>query len=84
MSGKLAKEEQVTKDENEMSYYFTVVFTAIGTAVVFFILYSIIDKVNLFLIILSMSAGGIPIGFIGAFIDYKVSEYKFEKKSIEH
>ena len=83
MGGKLTKEEQVTKDENEMSYYFTVVFTAIGTAVVYFILYSIIDKVNLFLIILSMSAGGIPIGFIGAFIDYKVSEYKFEKKSIE-
>lgn len=63
-----------------ITYYFTVVFTGIGTLLVFYFLYQKVDKVDLFIIVLSISAGGIPIGFIGAFIDFKVSAYKFEKK----
>ena len=49
----------------------------------FCFLYQKIGKIDLFIILLSTSAGGIPFGFIGAFIDYKVSAYKFEKRSFE-
>lgn len=82
MNEELARQEKLLKSEPPMTYYFTVAFTAIGTAVVFFVLYAMAEKVNLFLIILSMSSGGIPIGFIGAFIDYKISGYKHEKRII--
>ena len=79
MSGKSTKEEV----DIHITYYFTVMFTAIGTILVFCLLYQKIEKLNLFIILLSTSAGGIPFGFIGAFIDYKISEYKFEKRSFE-
>jgi hypothetical protein len=77
--------EKSTRDEDkiQITYYFTLLFTAIGTVLVFCLLYQIVQKINLFIILLSTSAGGIPIGFIGAYIDYKVSEYKFEKRSFE-
>ncbi len=78
MSDKLTMEEENIR----ITYYFTVIFTAIGTVLVFYFLYQKVEKLNLFIILLSTSAGGIPIGFIGAFIDYKLSEYKFDKKSL--
>ncbi len=78
MSEKSTGEECVN-----ITYYFTVLFTAIGTVLVFCFLYQKMGKVDLFIILLSTSAGGIPIGFIGAFIDYKVSAYKLEKRSFE-
>ncbi|HJF34310.1 MAG TPA: hypothetical protein K8V56_21305 [Sporosarcina psychrophila] len=83
MSGKLTREEEKIKESIHITYYFTIVFTAIGTILVFCLLYPKIEKLNLFIILLSTSAGGIPIGFIGVFIDYKVSEYKVEKRSFE-
>jgi len=79
MSRKSTKEEV----DIHITYYFTVIFMAIGTMLVFFILYQKMEKLNLFIILLAPSAGGIPFGFIGAFIDYKISEYKFEKRSFE-
>lgn len=79
MTRKFIREEE----KNYITYYFTVIFTAIGIAVVFYILYQKIEGINLFTILLSISAGGIPMGFIGVFIDYKISEYKFEKRSFE-
>lgn len=79
MSEKLTGEEEYVN----ITYYFTVIFTAIGTVLVFYFLYQKVGRVDLFIILLSTSAGGIPIGFIGAFIDYKVSAYKFEKRSYE-
>ena len=78
MSGRLARDEK-----NHITYYFTVIFTAIGIALVIYILYQKIEELNIFTILLSITAGGIPIGFIGVFIDYKVSEYKLEKGSFE-
>ena len=72
------------EDENiHITYYFTVIFTAIGTVLVFCLLYQKVEKLNLFITLLSITAGGIPFGFFGALIDYKISEYKFEKKSFE-
>jgi len=79
MSRKSTKEEE----DIQINYYFTVIFTAIGTVIVFCLLYQKVEKLNLFITLLSTSAGGIPFGFIGAFIDYKISEYKFEKRSFE-
>ena len=79
MSRKFIREEET----NHINYYFTVLFTAIGIAVVIYILYQKIEEINLFTILLSISSGGIPIGFIGVFIDYKISEYKLEKRSFE-
>lgn len=79
MSDKLTMEEESIR----ITYYFTVLFTAIGTVLVFYFLYPKVEKLNLFIILLSTSAGGIPIGFIGAFIDYKFSEYNFEKRNFE-
>jgi ABC-type enterochelin transport system permease subunit len=78
MSVRLKREES-----NHITYYFTAIFSAIGIALVFYILHRVIERINLFVILLSISAGGIPIGCIGVFIDYKISEYKFRKRSIE-
>ncbi|WP_186670488.1 hypothetical protein [Sporosarcina sp. BP05] len=79
MSGKSTTEEE----DIQITYYFTVIFTAIGTVLVFCLLYQKVERINLFITLLSTSAGGIPFGFIGAFIDYKVSAYKLEKSSFE-
>lgn len=79
MSGKSTKEEVGI----HLTYYFTVMFMVIGTLFVFFLLYQKMEKLNFFIILLSTTAGGIPFGFIGAFIDYKISEYKFEKRGFE-
>ncbi|MFJ7934456.1 hypothetical protein [Sporosarcina sp. NPDC096371] len=76
--------EKPTREEDiQITYYFTVLFAAIGTVLVFCILYPNVEKLNLFILLLSVSAGGIPIGIIGVFIDYKVSEYKLGKRSFE-
>ena len=67
----------------QITYYFTVIFVAIGIALVFVILYKKVEEINLFIILLSTSAGGIPVGFVGAFIDYKVSEVRLKNRSLE-
>jgi len=79
MSGKSARAEE----NRQITYYFTVIFTIIGTVFVFYFLYQKVGGLNLFIILLSTFSGGIPIGFIGVFIDYKISEYKLEKSSFE-
>lgn len=75
MSGKLANKEE----DINITYYFTVIFTAIGTFLILYVLSQQVEKLNLFIILLSISGGGLPIGFIGAFIDYKVSRYKLKQ-----
>ena len=81
MTEKLASEQQ--KESIKITYYFTVIFVAIGIALVFFVLYQKVEEVNLFVILLSTLAGGIPVGFVGVFIDYKVSEVRFKNRSLE-
>ncbi|QUW22729.1 hypothetical protein JSQ81_03865 [Sporosarcina sp. Marseille-Q4063] len=82
MTERLAGEEQEVKERIQITYYFTVIFIAIGMALIFFILYQKIEKINLFIILLSASAGGIPVGFIGAYIDYKVSVLRFKNRGL--
>ncbi|MCZ2258270.1 hypothetical protein [Sporosarcina sp. G11-34] len=79
----MERKEPVIKEDIQITYYFTAVFMAIGIALVFYILYQKVGKVNLFIILLSVSAGGLPVGVIGAFIDYKFSERRFGKRSFE-
>jgi len=65
----------------KITYYFTAVFSILGTLAVLYLLNLKVDKVNLFVILLSITAGGLPIGFIGAFIDYKKSEFILKRAS---
>ena len=83
MTEELAREKREVKGSIQITYYFTVLFTAIGITVVFLILYQKVEEINLFVILLSTSAGGIPVGFVGVFIDYKVSEVRFKNKRLE-
>ena len=83
MTEELAREKQEIKESIQITYYFTVIFTVIGIALVFIILYQKVEAVNLFVILLSTLAGGIPVGFVGVFIDYKVSELRFKNRSLE-
>lgn len=78
MREEIVKEERQLKDDLHITYYFTAIFTVIGTLLILFLLIHKVEKVNLFIIILSVTAGGIPVGVIGAFFDYKISEYKFK------
>lgn len=82
MREELVKEERQIKDELHITYYFTAFFTVLGTLLILFLLINKVEKISLFIIILSITAGGIPVGVIGAFIDYKISEYKFKYKKI--
>lgn len=81
MSRISTSEESNSKDNVHITYYFTVLFTVIGTVLVFCFMYQIIAKFNLFIVFLSTCGGGIPIGFIGIFIDYKVSKYRLAKRN---
>lgn len=76
MSKKKVDKKYKVKKEVHITYYFSVLFTVIGTLSILYLLSHKVEKLNLFTLILSISAGGIPIGVIGAFIDYKISEYK--------
>jgi hypothetical protein len=80
MTERLPKEEQEIEESIKITYYFTVIFMAIGIALVFIILYKKVEEVNLFIILLSTSAGGIPVGFVGAYIDYKLSEFRVKTR----
>ncbi|WP_342600979.1 hypothetical protein MHB48_08180 [Psychrobacillus sp. FSL H8-0483] len=82
MSNELAKEESKINEEIHITYYFTVIFTIIGTLLILYFLSHKVEKLSLFIIILSLSAGGLPTGIIGAFIDYKVSEYKLKNRKV--
>lgn len=77
MGEEVVSKKKKEKESIQITYYFTVSFMAIGSILVFYILYQKMEKLNLFMVLLSMSAGGLPIGVIGAFIDFKMSEYRF-------
>lgn len=82
MREQLAKEELEEKDIR-ITYYFTILFMAIGTALVLYILFQKTEKLTFFMIVLSLCSGGLPIGIIGAFIDYRLSEYKLKIRALE-
>ena len=71
-------EKPVNKDDLHITYYFTVFFTLAGSILILYLLSHRVEKINLFILVLSIIGGGLPIGFIGAFLDYKVSEYRLK------
>lgn len=82
MNEEIVKEDQKIKEEIHITYYFSVLFTVVGTFSILYLLSHKVEKLSLFTVFLSISAGGIPIGVIGAFIDYKISEYKVKYNKI--
>lgn len=64
-----------------ITYYFASAFFMIGTFLIFFIVFKQTAKINLFTFLLSLAGGGLPLGIIGIFIDYKISENK--EKAVE-
>lgn len=78
MSKEMTKNETNINDEVHITYYFSVLFTILGTLSILVLLHYKVESVGLFTIFLSISAGGLPSGVVGAFIDYKISEYKLK------
>ncbi|MFJ7972524.1 hypothetical protein [Psychrobacillus sp. NPDC096389] len=76
MREEIIEKEATIKDEVHITYYFSILFTILGTLSILLLLYFKMDSFNLFTVLLSISAGGLPLGVIGAFIDYKISEIK--------
>lgn len=77
MSEELIRDDPKVKvAEISITYYFTLIFTVAGTLAVLFLLSHRVENLSFFFIILSISGGGLPLGIIGVFIDYKVSVYK--------
>ncbi|MFJ5769720.1 hypothetical protein [Psychrobacillus sp. NPDC093180] len=82
MSEEIIKKEVNIKNEIHITYYFSILFTIVGTLSILLLLYYKMDSLSLFTVLLSISAGGLPSGVIGAFIDYKISEYKLKSSKI--
>lgn len=82
MEKQVEKKEQLLIEGLHITYYFTVIFTLIGTLLILYVLSQKVDNLNLFIILLSITAGGLPVGVIGAFIDYKISEYRLKSNKI--
>ncbi|SES09360.1 hypothetical protein [Psychrobacillus sp. OK032] len=78
MSKEMTKKEAKINDEVHITYYFSVLFTILGTLSILVLLHYKVENLGLFTILLSISAGGLPSGVVGAFIDYKISEYKLK------
>ncbi len=64
------------KEDLKITYYFTVLLTIVGTLLTMYFLSYKVEGLNLFVILLSISAGGLPFGIVGAFFDYKMSTLK--------
>jgi len=82
MSEEMIKEELTIKEEFHITYYFSILFTAVGTASILLVLSFKVESHSLFTILLSIAAGGIPVGVIGAYIDYKIAVYKMKNSKI--
>ncbi|MFJ8064850.1 hypothetical protein ACIQYS_09475 [Psychrobacillus sp. NPDC096426] len=80
MSEEIIEKERNIKEEVHIKYYFSILFTILGTFSILLLLFYKMDSLSLFTVLLSISAGGLPMGVIGAFIDYKIFEYKVKKQ----
>lgn len=80
---KISAHKKQKNENNRITYYFTCIFVAIGTVLVFYLLLQNTEKLNLFILILSIAGGGLPFGIIGVFIDYKLSQFKQKTKAMK-
>ncbi|MDS9472725.1 hypothetical protein [Sporosarcina pasteurii] len=65
-----------------MTYYFTSIFITVGTIVVLYLLLQKTTKLSPFILFLSLAGGGLPLGIIGVFVDYKISEFKGKTRNV--
>ncbi len=72
-------ERKTTEDTVKITYYFTVIFVVIGTILTLFVLNRTVENLSLFVLLLSIWGGGLPIGFVGIFIDYQVSKHRLKQ-----
>ena len=79
------KKESKYRENTQITYYFTTIFLIAGTLLTLYLLTFKVENISIFIIVLSILAGGLPVGFIGAFIDYKLSitKVKYRPNSYE-
>ncbi|MER2262690.1 MAG: hypothetical protein ABS934_11825 [Psychrobacillus sp.] len=70
------KKEYKSRENIHITYYFTTIFLIAGTLLTLYLLTFKVENISIFIIVLSILAGGLPVGFVGAFIDYKMSVSK--------
>lgn len=75
------KKEYKSRGNTHITYYFTTIFLIVGTLLTMYLLTLKVENISIFIIVLSILAGGLPIGFIGAFIDYKMSASKVKYRT---
>lgn len=75
------KKEANLRGNTRITYYFTTIFLIAGTLLTLYLLSFKVENVSIFIIVLSILAGGLPVGFVGAFIDYKMSVSKVKYRA---
>ena len=70
-----------SREHIHVTYYFTTIFLIIGTLLTLYLLTFRVESLSIFIVVLSILAGGLPAGFIGAFIDYKMSVAKVKYRA---
>lgn len=81
MQKEMINQKQNIQEGRHITYYFTILFTILGTLFVHFVLSNKMDQLNVFSILLALTSGGLPIGVVGAYIDYKISEIRIKPRS---
>ncbi|MEI4768250.1 hypothetical protein WAX74_01090 [Psychrobacillus sp. FJAT-51614] len=82
MKEQFEKDEIIVKEELHITYHFSILFTILGSLSIFLLLSNKVESLNLFIILLSITAGGLPLGLSGAFLDYKFSEIRAKNKKV--
>lgn len=81
MSKDQVKKNKYKSRDIHITYYFTTLFLIAGTLLTLYLLTFKVENISIFIIVLSILAGGLPVGFIGAFIDYKMSASKVKYRT---
>ncbi|MFF2752838.1 hypothetical protein ACFVR1_03635 [Psychrobacillus sp. NPDC058041] len=76
MQKEMMNQKQKIQEEHHITYYFTILFILFGTLFVQYVLSNKMEQINIFSILLALTSGGLPFGVVGAFIDFKISEYR--------
>ena len=80
MQKEMMNPKQKIQKDHHITYYFTILFIIFGTLFVQYVLSNNMEQINIFSILLALTSGGIPLGVIGAFIDFKISEYRIKPR----
>jgi len=84
MAKDLKREEPNRREDLHITYYFTVFLILIGTLLTMYLLSYKVNELNLFVVLLSVSAGGLPLGILGAFLDYRTAILKKKYQEIKY